>query len=78
MSDYCKPCRYDPRQRTGADACPFNPLYWDFLIRNREKLGGNNRMAMVYRNLDRLTATDQKAIQAEAERVKTELGATVR
>ena len=78
MSDYCKPCRYDPKQRTGADACPFNPLYWDFLIRHEKKLGGNNRMAMVYRNLERLKPADRKTVQAEAERIKNELGATVR
>ena len=78
MSDYCKPCRYDPKQRTGADACPLNPLYWDFLIRNERKLGGNNRMAMVYRILERLKPADRRAIQADAERIKVELGATVR
>ena len=77
MSDYCKPCRYDPKRRSGEGACPFNPLYWDFLIRNERKLGGNNRMAMVYRNLERLTAADRQAIQADAERIKTEFGATV-
>ena len=60
MSDYCGGCRYDPKTRTGPDACPFNPLYWDFLIRNRGKLGSNNRMAMVYRNVERLSAADRR------------------
>ena len=78
MSDYCKPCRYDPKRRTGEGACPFNPLYWDFLIRNERKLGGNNRMAMVYRNLERLKPADRRTIQSEAERIKEEFGATVR
>ena len=31
MSDYCGGCRYDVKARGGPDACPFNPLYWDFL-----------------------------------------------
>ena len=45
MSDYCGDCRYNPRQRTGDDACPFSTLYWDFLRRNRSKLAGNHRIA---------------------------------
>ncbi len=27
MSDYCTGCRFNPKVRTGADACPFNVLY---------------------------------------------------
>ena len=76
MSDYCGGCRYDVKARTGADACPFNPLYWDFLLRNEAKLGGNNRMAMVYRNVDRLSPAERQKVRADAERIKTEFGAT--
>ena len=76
MSDYCGSCRYDVKARTGSDACPFNPLYWDFLIRNKHTLGGNNRMAMVYRNMERLSPAERLHIQGEAERVKVRLGAT--
>ena len=78
MSDYCRPCRYDPKTRTGPDACPFNALYWDFLIRNEPKLGRNNRMAMVYRNLGRLSAAERQAVKADAERLKREFGAVPR
>ncbi len=76
MSDYCGQCRYDVRERTGEGACPFNALYWDFLIRNRATLGGNIRMAMPYRTLERMTPDAIAAIGAEAERTKTRLGAT--
>ena len=34
MSDYCQSCYYDVKQKSGAKACPFNYLYWDFFIRN--------------------------------------------
>jgi deoxyribodipyrimidine photolyase-related protein len=66
MSDYCGACRYDVKQRVGPDACPFNALYWDFLARNRGKLGDNQRLAMPYRNWDRMDAAMQKALQAQA------------
>ncbi len=75
MSNYCGRCRYDVRQRLGPDACPFNALYWDFMIRNQTKLSGNLRMAMPYRNLERMTPDDRQKVQAEAERIKTEFGA---
>ena len=51
MSDYCGRCRYDPKQKSGPDACPFNYLYWNFLIENKERLAHNPRMAMPYRTL---------------------------
>jgi deoxyribodipyrimidine photolyase-related protein len=51
MSDYCAACRYDPAVKSGPQACPFNFLYWDFLMRNEKPLSGNPRMAMPYRTL---------------------------
>lgn len=60
MSNHCKTCRYDVKQKTGEKACPFNPLYWDFLVRNAEKLRGNPRMAQMYRTWDRM-APDRQA-----------------
>ncbi len=66
MSNYCKGCRYDVKQKLGPDACPFNYLYWDFLIRNEDKLKSNMRLAMPYKNLGRMTDGDRKAIRKEA------------
>jgi deoxyribodipyrimidine photolyase-related protein len=66
MSDYCGRCRYDVKQRTGPDACPFNSLYWDFLVRNRDKLGSNQRLAMPYRNWDRMNGEIQKELRMQA------------
>jgi deoxyribodipyrimidine photolyase-related protein len=44
MSDHCRGCRYDPRRRVGADACPFTTLYWDFLARHEDAFRDNHRM----------------------------------
>jgi len=54
MSDHCKACRYDPKQRTGDDACPFTTLYWDFLARNEQALAGNHRMGRQLAGMRRL------------------------
>jgi deoxyribodipyrimidine photolyase-related protein len=67
MSDYCKGCRYDRKQRTGPDACPFTTLYWAFLDRHRPVLARNPRMALSLRNLDR--RDDLPAIRTEAQAV---------
>lgn len=66
MSDYCGACRYDPAVKSGPGACPFNVLYWDFLIRNEERLAGNPRMAMPYRTLRRFTAERRAEIVRDA------------
>ena len=54
MSNYCKGCVYDPKLRTGENACPFTTLYWDFLDRNQEEFAGNYRMAQQLFGIKRL------------------------
>jgi len=66
MSDYCRHCRYDVRQATGPDACPFNFLYWNFLAENADKLSGNPRMAMMYRTLGRMDDERVAAMRKQA------------
>ena len=66
MSDYCRHCRYDVKQRIGPDACPFNALYWDFIARHEDKLAGNHRMAMPYRTWAKQSAEARDATRAQA------------
>ena len=66
MSTYCKGCRYDVSERHGPKACPFNSLYWDFLDRHRERLRANPRMALVFKQLDKLPAEELEAIRGAA------------
>jgi len=70
MGDHCGNCRYSVQQRTGADACPFNTLYWDFLIRHRQRLAGNPRMRMMYRNVDRMVPSVKSAIRRRAKWIR--------
>ncbi len=55
MSDYCENCHYKVSQKTGEGACPFNPLYWHFLDRNRETLKDNGRLKRAYSTWDRMS-----------------------
>ena len=67
MSDYCRNCPYDVKQRVGPRACPFNALYWHFLERNRPQLEGNSRLAMPYRTWEKMSADDRRTTLAQAE-----------
>lgn len=66
MSDYCGDCRYSPKPKKGEEPCPFNALYWNFLIRNEKKLSANPRLAMPYRNLARFSDEKRAEIVAGA------------
>ena len=70
MSNYCSDCRYNPSQRVGQEACPFTTLYWDFLMRHRERLASNPRMGLQLYNLRRIDEDDQRAIRQQAAQVR--------
>lgn len=76
QSNYCEHCRYDVRSRMGEMACPFNTLYWDFLIRHRERFRTNQRMAVILRNVDRLPPEEVAQIQQEAAARRRAFGIT--
>jgi deoxyribodipyrimidine photolyase-related protein len=67
MSDYCASCAYDPGVKLGPKACPFNALYWNFLIQNEDKLAKNPRMAMPYRNLKAMPQAQRAEIAHQAK-----------
>lgn len=65
MTNYCKDCFFDPKKRTGEDACPFTTLYWDFLDRNRENFSRNHRISQQLRGLDRLSDLPELRLRAK-------------
>jgi len=66
MSDYCKGCRFDPKARTGDDACPFNFLYWNFLLRFERQLRANPRMGPNVLGLKHLNEAERQTVQRQA------------
>jgi deoxyribodipyrimidine photolyase-related protein len=73
MSDYCRPCRYHPKQRTGEDACPFNFLYWSFLLEHEATLRANPRLGRNVLGLRYLDADERRVVRRQATSFLDEL-----
>ncbi|MDW8336112.1 MAG: cryptochrome/photolyase family protein [Tepidimonas sp.] len=67
MGDHCHHCRYDPRQRIGPQACPFNALYWDFIARHQDSFAAHPRIGMMVRQWQRIAANEQRAVRQWAQ-----------
>lgn len=68
MSNYCAGCKYKVAKKNGPEACPFNYLYWDFFIRNKDKVKGNPRLNNTYGTLGKMDEEKIQAIQDDAKR----------
>jgi len=75
MSDYCKGCHYNKKDRTGPAACPFNALYWDFFQRHAPTLAHNPRIGMAYRQLEKMAPEAIAAFQDRAQWLRDNLDA---
>jgi deoxyribodipyrimidine photolyase-related protein len=73
MSDYCLACQFDKNKRTGEKACPFNFLYWNFLLNHQVKMQKNYRMARMLHNLKFLDDDEKTAVQVQAQRFVEDL-----
>lgn len=68
MSDYCKTCHYNVSKKTEEDACPFNALYWDFLVRHKDKLGANPRLGHSFRTWNKMSDSQKADYRDRAAR----------
>lgn len=66
MSNYCKDCHYNVKNKTEDDACPFNSLYWNFLDDKKEYFQHNNRMSMMMRLLEKMDNEKLMALKSRA------------
>ena len=74
MSDYCKTCRYKVKEKSGPDACPFNYLYWNFMIESEKKLRGNPRLSYTYNTLDRMSEQKRDQVQKDSSEFFKKIG----
>ena len=75
MSDYCRGCHYDKKQKVGDKACPFNALYWDFFDRHKQRLERNPRLGMVYRQLEKMSDEQLESLKSRASDIRQNLDA---
>jgi deoxyribodipyrimidine photolyase-related protein len=68
MSDYCAKCVYNRKERTGENACPYNFLYWNFILENEEKLRSNPRMGTSLLGLRHLDEAERHQIKKQARK----------
>jgi deoxyribodipyrimidine photolyase-related protein len=67
MSNYCKGCHYNAKEKTSENACPFNSMYWKFYDLHRSKFEKNPRVGMVYMLWNKMKIEDKSAILTKAE-----------
>jgi deoxyribodipyrimidine photolyase-related protein len=75
MSDYCGSCAYKVKEKTGPRACPFNLLYWDFLMRHEGRFAKNPRMAQMYRTWARMAPAHRETVLRDAASLLARLDA---
>jgi deoxyribodipyrimidine photolyase-related protein len=73
MGDHCQGCRFDPLQRSGSQACPFNYLYWNFVIEHEETLRANPRTSQSTLGLKRFSTKERQVIQEQAAQFLQEM-----
>lgn len=66
MSNYCGNCSYNVDQKNGNTACPFNYLYWNFLLSNKAKLEKNYRLSIAYKTLSNMEPNKLANIKKDA------------
>ncbi|NRA73466.1 MAG: cryptochrome/photolyase family protein [Rickettsiales bacterium] len=62
MSNYCKSCKYNVKIKETSEACPFNYLYWSFLMKHNKKFAGNSRMHVMYNILNKMNNQQKELI----------------
>lgn len=62
MSNFCNDCPYNVKEKLTDDACPYNYLYWAFLITHEKKLRKNTRLAFAYKHIDKMSDKDKSAL----------------
>ncbi len=68
MSDYCADCTFEPAERVGESACPFNYLFWTFLHEGAGRFKSNRRMTMMLKNAEKMDANQMSQMMKKRTR----------
>lgn len=66
MSNYCEGCRFNPKEKTGPGACPFNYLYWNFYDAHAERFAKNQRTSFPVQSWRKRPALEKSRVRADA------------
>ncbi|MEE3245163.1 MAG: cryptochrome/photolyase family protein, partial [Bacteroidota bacterium] len=69
MSNYCSSCHYSVSKKTGEKACPFNSLYWNFLLEKKEHFENNQRMNMMMGMLEKKDPDELEQLVKRAQEI---------
>ena len=67
MSNYCSSCEYNPKNTIEDDSCPFNYLYWNFLMKNQGLLSKNPRMGLIYNTLSKFQEPFKEKVKRKSD-----------
>ena len=67
MSNYCSSCEYNPKNTIEDDSCPFNYLYWNFLMKNQSLLSKNPRMGLIYNTLSKFQEPFKEKVKRKSD-----------
>lgn len=73
MSDFCKSCVFCPEEVVGEKACPYNSLYWHFIVKNQHKLKNNLRLKYTYATWNKMFPEKRQKILDKAQSVLNKL-----
>lgn len=63
MSNHCKTCSYDPKEKYGPAACPLNYLYRKF-IENKKDIFAKGRQSFLLKHIEKL---DMDRIESQSQ-----------
>lgn len=63
MSDYCKNCIYNPKEKYTDTSCPYNYLYWNF-VDDQKEVFQKGRQQFVLKNLEKIDIQKIKTLKA--------------
>ena len=73
MSNHCDHCAYSPKQASGATACPFTTLYWNFIDQHQAQLAKNPRLAQQVRHWTNRSTAEQHEIRTAGKQLRKKL-----
>lgn len=69
MSNFCSNCQYQVKEKLTEKACPFNDLYWGFLLQNQSKLQSNPRLKFAFNHIAKMNHATKRQYKEKREKL---------